>query len=156
MATSARVQDFLVASRVPFEVVAHSRAYTAQGVAHASHVSGWQVAKVVLVRPSSGPPLMAVLPAACRLDFEHLGQVAGSKGLRLVPETEMSRVFPDCETGAMPPFGNLYGLPVYVDEHLAREPEFVFQAGSHQEAFRVRWADFDRVVHPTVADFCSH
>jgi Ala-tRNA(Pro) deacylase len=56
----------------------------------------------------------------------------------------------------MPPFGNLYGLPVYVDEHLAREPEFVFQAGSHQEALRVRWADFDRVVHPTVADFCSH
>jgi Ala-tRNA(Pro) deacylase len=65
-------------------------------------------------------------------------------------------IFPDCETGAMSPFGNLYGLPVYVDTHLAREPELVFQAGNHTEAVRVHWADFKRLVHPTVAEFCKH
>jgi Ala-tRNA(Pro) deacylase len=65
-------------------------------------------------------------------------------------------VFPDCETGAMPPFGNLYGLPVYVDRHLARERELVFQAGNHREAVRVEYSDFERLVHPTVADLCSH
>jgi Ala-tRNA(Pro) deacylase len=68
----------------------------------------------------------------------------------------MHDVFPDCETGAMPPFGNLYGLPVFVDAHLAREKEVVFQAGNHREAVRVRWTDFERAVHPTVADFCKH
>jgi Ala-tRNA(Pro) deacylase len=156
MPMNARVQSFLEGSHVPYEVLAHPLAFTAQGVAHASHVSGWQMAKVVVVRPASGPSFMAVLPASCRLDMKHLEQVSGSKGLTLVPEAEMHDVFPDCETGAMPPFGNLYGLPVFVDEHLAHEKEVVFQAGNHREAVRVSWTDFERAVHPTLADFCKH
>jgi Ala-tRNA(Pro) deacylase len=156
MPMNARVQGLLEGSHIPYEVLAHPLAFTAQGVAHASHVSGWQMAKVVVVRPSSGTPVMAVLPASCRLDLKHFEEVSGRKGLALVPEAEMHDVFPDCETGAMPPFGNLYGLPVFVDTHLAREKEVVFQAGSHQEAVRVRWTDFERLVHPTVADFCKH
>jgi Ala-tRNA(Pro) deacylase len=156
MPMNARVQGFLEGSHIPYEVLAHPLAFTAQGVAHASHVSGWQMAKVVVVRPSSGPSFMAVLPASCRLDMKHLEQVSGWKGLTLVPEGDMHDVFPDCETGAMPPFGNLYGLPVFVDEHLAQEKQVVFQAGNHREAVRVAWTDFERAVHPTVADFCRH
>lgn len=153
---SARVQSFLEEGHVPFEVLEHPQAFTAQGVAHASHVSGWQMAKVVVVRASSGPPLMAVIPASCRLDLKHFEAVTGRKGLSLVSEAEMREVFPDCETGAMPPFGNLYGLPVFVDEHFAHEQQVVFQAGSHREAVRVQWTDFERLVHPTVADICKH
>jgi Ala-tRNA(Pro) deacylase len=156
MPMNARVQSLLEASRVPYEVLAHPLAFTAQGVAHASHVSGWQMAKVVLVQPSSGPALMAVLPASCRLDLETLEEVAGRPGLSLVSEADVDEVFSDCETGAMPPFGNLYGLPVYVDTHLACEPELVFQAGNHREAVRILWADYKRLVHPTVAEFCRH
>jgi Ala-tRNA(Pro) deacylase len=156
MPMNARVQSLLVGSQVPYEVVAHPLAYTAQGVAHASHVSGWQMAKVVVLRPPSGPVLMAVLPASCRLDLGHLEDASGSKGLALLPETELGELFPDCETGSMPPFGNLYGLPVFVDAHLAREEALVFQAGNHREAVRVRYADFERLVHPTVGDFCAH
>jgi Ala-tRNA(Pro) deacylase len=156
MPMNARVQGFLEGSQIPYEVLAHSLAFTAQGVAHASHVSGWQMAKVVVVRPFSGPPLMAVLPASCRLDLKHFEEISGFRDLTLVPEMEMHDVFPDCETGAMPPFGNLYGMPVFVDTHLAREREMVFQAGNHRESVRLRWTDFERAVHPTVADFCTH
>jgi len=156
MPMNARVQSFLEGNHVPYEVLEHPLAFTAQGVAHASHVSGWQMAKVVVVRPSSGPPLMAVVPASCRLDLKHLEAVAGQRGLGLVPEAEMHDVFPDCETGAMPPFGNLYGLPVYVDEHFAREKELLFQAGNHREAVRLSWTDFEKLVHPTVVDICRH
>jgi Ala-tRNA(Pro) deacylase len=112
MPMNARVQGFLEGSHIPYEVLAHPLAFTAQGVAHASHVSGWQMAKVVVVRSSAGPSFMAVLPASCRLDLKHLETVSGWKGLTLVPEAEMHDAFPDCETGAMPPFGSLYGLPV--------------------------------------------
>lgn len=156
MPMNARVQSLLEASHVSYELMAHPLAFTAQGVAQASHVSGWQMAKVVLVRPSSGAPLMAVLPASCRLDLRHFEKVSGARGLTLVPEAEMHDVFPDCETGAMPPFGHLYGLPVYVDSHLAGEKTLVFQAGNHREAVRVEWSDFERLAHPTVADFCNH
>jgi Ala-tRNA(Pro) deacylase len=156
MPMNARVQSLLEGSHVPYEVLAHPLAFTAQGVAHASHVSGWQMAKVVVVRSSAGPSFMAVLPASCRLDLKHLETVSGWKGLTLVPEAEMHDAFPDCETGAMPPFGSLYGLPVFVDAHLAREKEVVFQAGSHREAVRVSWTDFERLVQPTLADISEH
>jgi Ala-tRNA(Pro) deacylase len=154
MPMNARVQGFLEGSRIPYEVVAHSQAFTAQGVAHVSHVSGWQVAKVVIVRPPTGAPLMAVLPASCRVDLERLEAASGAARLSLAPEFEVHDAFPDCETGAMPPFGNLYGLRVFVDAHLAREPELLFQAGNHREAVRMRWADFERAVRPVVAEFC--
>jgi Ala-tRNA(Pro) deacylase len=95
-----------------------------------------------------------VLPASRRLDLGQFEDVAGFKKLALVSEAEMHDVFPDCETGAMPPFGNLYGLPVFVDAHLAREKDLVFQAGNHREAARVRFSDFERLVHPKVGDFC--
>jgi Ala-tRNA(Pro) deacylase len=156
MPMNARVQNLLDGEHVPYEILAHPLAFTAQGVAHASHVSGWQMAKVVVVRPPSGRPMMAVLPASCRLDLKHFEDVSGTRGLALVSETEMHDVFPDCETGAMPPFGNLYGLSVYVDAHLAKEPDVVFQAGNHREAVRVHWSDFERIVHPNVVDICKH
>jgi len=153
---NARVQNVLENAQVPYEVLAHPQAFTAQGVAHASHVSGWQMAKVLVLCPAYGPPLMAVLAASCRLDLEELEKVSGWPRLDLMSEACMHDYFPDCETGAMPPFGNLYGLPVFVDRHLAREKEMVFQAGNHREAVRVNWADFERLVHPALAEFCRH
>jgi Ala-tRNA(Pro) deacylase len=155
MSINTRVQGLLESSLVPYELLAHAPAFTAQGVAQASHVSGWQMAKVVLVRQASGPRLMAVLPASCRLDLQRLAEASGTRGLSLVAEAEVHDVFSDCETGAMPPFGHLYGLPVFVDAHLACQRELVFQAGNHREAVRVEWADFKRLAHPTVADFCE-
>lgn len=99
---------------------------------------------------------MAVLPASCRLDVKQLDEVSGRPGLALVSEGDVHPYFPDCETGAMPPFGNLYGLPVFADRHLTREKEMVFQAGNHHEAVRMKWADFERLVRPTVAEFCRY
>jgi Ala-tRNA(Pro) deacylase len=99
---------------------------------------------------------MAVLPASCRLDVDALEKQSGWPKLDLMSEAGIHDYFPDCETGAMPPFGSLYGLPVFVDRHLAREKDVVFQAGNHREAVRVAWADFERLAHPTVAEFCRH
>lgn len=156
MTLNARVQGLLERGRVPYEVLAHAQAFTAREVARASHVSGRQMAKVVVLRPPYGAPLMVVVPASCRLDVDEFEKVSGWPRLDLMSEAGLQGYFPDCETGAMPPFGNLYGLPVFVDRHLAREKEMVFQAGNHREAVRVRWADFERLVHPTVAEFCRH
>ncbi len=156
MTLNARVRDLLEKEHVPYEMLEHPQAFTAQGVAHASHVSGWQVAKVVVVRPPFGAPLMVVLPASCRLDVDEVEKVSGWPKLDLLSEAGIHDYFPDCETGAMPPFGNLYGLPVLVDWHLAREKDVVFQAGNHRESVRVKWADFERLVHPRVAEFCRH
>lgn len=151
-----RARRFLEESGVACETVAHREAFTAQGVAAASHVSGWQLAKVLVVRPEGEPPLMVVLPASCRLDLAALGGLIGERHLALVPEEELRTLFPDCETGAMPPFGNLYGLPVWVDACFPRAGEIAFQAGNHREVTRMRYADFERLVKPAVADFCRH
>lgn len=150
-----RTRSFLEAQKVGFATLPHRAAYTAQGVAAASHVTGWHVAKVVVVDSDTGP-LMVVLPASCRLDLQRFAQRTGKAGLTLAPESEVEKLFPDCAPGAMPPFGQLYGLPVFVDACLAQSPEIVFQAGSHHEVVRMLYADYQRLVAPVVADFCAH
>ena len=151
-----RTVRFLEDNRVAFDVIPHRESYTAQGVAATSHVSGWRLAKVLVVDSAGKDPLIVVLPASCRLDLPALERLTGRSELRLAPELDVQKLFPDCETGAMPPFGNLYGLPVWVDACFPKSQEFVFQAGNHHEVVKVRYEDFERLVKPTVADFCRH
>lgn len=151
-----RARNLLETNGVAFETLPHREAYTAQGVAATAHVSGWNLAKVVVVRAPGEGPVMVVLPASCRLDLAALGRVLGKPNVTLMPESEMESLFPDCETGAMPPFGHLYGLPVWVDAHFPKTGEFAFQAGNHHEVVRMRYADYERLARPVVAEFCRH
>jgi Ala-tRNA(Pro) deacylase len=119
-------------------------------------VSGYQVAKVVTVREEGGGDLMAVLPAACRLDLPAFRQATGRRRLSLLREEEMKPLFPDCEVGAMPPFGHLYGLPVYVDACFPRAKDIVFQAGNHHEVVRMPYPEYERLARPVVVEICHH
>lgn len=151
-----RSKRLLEENRVEYETLTHREAFTAQGVAEASHVSGWRMAKVLVVRPDHGPSLMVVLPASCRLELGALAGLLGKGHVSLLSEADLVRLFPDCEPGAMPPFGGLYGLPVYVDACLPTADEIVFQAGNHREVVRMKYAEFERVAKPVVAEFCRH
>ncbi|HXK11587.1 MAG TPA: YbaK/EbsC family protein [Vicinamibacteria bacterium] len=151
-----RVLRLLEKGGVAFETLPHREAYTAQGVAAAVHVSGWMLAKVLVVRPAGEGPVMVVLPASCRLDLAALAHVLGKPSVSLLAESAMGQLFPDCEAGAMPPFGQLYGLPVWVDACFPKAAEFAFQAGNHKEVVRLRYAEFERLAKPVVAEFCRH
>lgn len=144
-----QVREFLDKQGVSYEVVAHEKAFTAQGVAAALHVSGWTLAKPVILKAKDGRLVMAVLTAAQNVDLKAAASVVGSE-VELAKEKEFAASFPGCEAGAEPPFGNLYGLPVYVDEALRKDPEIVFNAGTHTEAIRIKYADYERLVRPVV------
>jgi Ala-tRNA(Pro) deacylase len=137
---------------VRYETMTHPVAYTAQEAAAAQHVSGHQVAKVVIV-VADGQLLMLALPASARIDFPRLKTTLGAEAVRLAREEEFNVVFPDCVTGAMPPFGNLYGVPVYADRALSRVDEIVFPAGTHRDTMKIATPDFERLARPTVAEF---
>jgi Ala-tRNA(Pro) deacylase len=154
MPLNERARVLLDSAHVRYQTLPHREAFTAQGVAAASHVSGWQLAKVVVVTAGDGP-LMAVLPASCRLDLGKLSRVSGQGDLALLPEADMERLFPDCEPGAMPPFGGPYGVPVFVDACLATADEVVFQAGNHHEVVRMSYPDYERLSSARVADICT-
>ncbi len=155
MAMVKRLQEFLDSRGVKYEVTPHREAFTSQEIAAASHVSGKAMAKVVIVKRGTGM-VMAVLPAACKVGTDRLEKIFGTPGVTIAREHEFAGLFPDCDTGAMPPFGNLYGLEVYVDEEVAKVPRIVFQAGNHHELVTMEYADFARLVQPKVAEFCSH
>jgi Ala-tRNA(Pro) deacylase len=130
----------------------HSQAFTMQEVAAALHVPGDQVAKVVIV--CAGDEMaMLVLPAPYRLNIDKACTLLGVEDARLAKEKEFAALFPDCATGAMPPFGNLYDVPVYVDQALAAQPDIVFRIGTHRETMKVAYADFERLAQPTVGEF---
>jgi Ala-tRNA(Pro) deacylase len=134
---------------VSFESVSHSAAYTAQEVAAALHVSGHQLAKVVMVW--AGDELtMAVVPASARVDLRRAADVLGADKVRLAREAEFGGRFDDCQLGAMPPFGNLYDLPVVVDPALGEHDDIVFSAGTYTDSMKVAYEDFERLVQPRV------
>jgi Ala-tRNA(Pro) deacylase len=145
-----RLKQFLDANAVKYVTVKHSPAYTAQEVAALAHVSGKEWAKTVMVK-LDGKMAMAVVPASCRVIFDLLKDAAGARAAELATEQEFRDLCPGCEVGAMPPFGNLFGMDVYVDEGLAADPEIAFNAGSHTEMVRLSFADFVRLVKPKVA-----
>lgn len=153
MSISTRLKNLLDENHVSYTTMAHTTAYTAQGAAATMKVSGKELAKTVVVRAGEDT-MLAVLPAAHHASLEKLSGLLG-KPVRLATEQEFGSLFPDCELGAMPPFGELYGLPVYVDESLAADEEIVFNAGTHHDAIRMRYGDFARLVKPVVGAFAS-
>lgn len=149
-----KLKEFLDQNGVRWVSIVHSPAYTAQEVAASAHVKGKDLAKTVMVKVD-GKPVMIVLPASQRVDFQVLREVTGGQNVVLASEAEFRELFPDCEAGAMPPFGNLYGMDVYVAPKLAEDDEIAFNAGSHTELMKLRYADFERLVKPRVAAFAQ-
>ena len=145
-----RLESYLRENGVAFEIQEHPTAYTAQKVAASEHVSGRMFAKVVMAS-AEGDLIMLVLPASSVVDVSKVSEVVG-KQCQLASEREFASAFADCEPGAMPPFGNLYEVPVYVDQGLGRNERIVFQAGTHRATMSVAYPDFERLVRPTVTD----
>jgi Ala-tRNA(Pro) deacylase len=150
----SKVKAFLDSHGTKYIVISHSKAYTAQGIAAISHISGRELAKTVILK-LDGDLAMAVLPASYQVDLEALRRATGVRTAELATEREFKQHFPDCETGAMPPFGNLYGIPVYVDETLAEDREIAFNAGSHYQLIKMTFKDFERLVKPEIMEFSS-
>ncbi len=146
-----RLMEFLDTQRVKYVTIKHSPAYTAQEIAASAHVRGKELAKTVMVKIDQ-QMAMAVLPASLKVNFERLQEQSGAGQVELASEKEFKDMFPDCEIGAMPPFGNLYGLEVYASHRLAEDTEIVFNAGSHIELIRMAYKDFERLVKPKVAN----
>ena len=147
-----KLKTYLDENKVKYVVIKHSSAFTAQEIAAKSHVSGKEFAKTVIVKVE-GKMAMAVLPASYQVDFELLKEIFGSAHVNLAKESEFQRFFPDCEIGAMPPFGNLYDMEVFVAETLAEDDEIAFNAGNHTEMIKMSYADFERLVEPRVFKF---
>jgi len=145
----SKVRTFLDSHHIKYLVISHSLAYTAQGVAALTHVSGKQLAKTVIVK-IDGLLAMVVLPASLHVNMDRLKKVTGALQVELASEHEFKDAFPDCEVGAMPPFGNLYDMPVYADAALAEYEEITFTAGTHRELVRMSWEDMLRLVNPAV------
>jgi Ala-tRNA(Pro) deacylase len=151
----SRLKEFLDSRNVKYVTIGHSPAYTAQGIAASAHVPGKELAKTVVVK-LSGEMAMAVLPAPFKVDFDLLKGVAGVEDAELATEEEFESMFPGCEAGAMPPFGNLYGMKVFVANTLAEDEEIAFNACSHTELIKMSYEDFERLVEPTLGQFSSH
>lgn len=150
--STRKLVEFLDSQGVKYVTIKHSKAFTAQEIAAAAHIPGRELAKTVMVR-IDGDMAMAVLPASFRVDLERLKKVAKAKKVELATEQDFKDMFPECEVGAMPPFGNLYGMDVYAAERLSEDEEIVFNAGSHTELIRLSYKDFEKVVKPAVAEF---
>jgi Ala-tRNA(Pro) deacylase len=147
-----RLENYLRENQAPFEEQHHPRAVSAQEVAASEHVTGRMLAKTVMVL-ADGEMAMLALPATYQVDLEMAAAVLGVDEARLAEEEEFADTFADCEVGAMPPFGNLYGVPVYVEKTLAEDETIVFRSGTHTETMSVGYSDFERLVEPTVAQF---
>lgn len=146
-----KLREFLDREGVKYVIIRHSRAFTAQEIAASAHVSGQELAKSVVAR-LDGRTVLVVLPASQRVDFDALKAQVGASEARLATEQEFQDAFPDCELGAMPPFGNLYGVEVYVSKRLAEDEEIAFNACSHTELIRLAYRDFVRLAKPGVVD----
>jgi len=151
----SKLRDFLDSNDIRYLVISHSLAYTAQGIAALTHVSGKKLAKTVIVK-IDGILAMAVVPASLHVDLNRLRALTGARVVELASEREFRNAFPDCETGAMPPFGNLYDMTVYADSSLAEYEEITFSAGTHRELVRMHWNDMARLVKPMVDNLTHH
>ncbi len=149
-----KLRQFLDENGVKYIVITHSKAFTSQGIAATAHISGNELAKAVMLK-KDGELCMAVLPASKQVNLAVFAKLTNSKDVSLASEREFKDRFPDCEVGAMPPFGNLYGVPVYADTSLARDKEIAFNSGSHLELVKLAYSDFERLVKPTIVDFST-
>jgi Ala-tRNA(Pro) deacylase len=144
-----RLRQYMDERDAPYELREHAEAYTTQEIAALEHVAGRRMAKVVMVLADEDL-IMVVLPAPGRVDLDQLARVLGRPAVRLAHEEEFTHTFPDCDAGAMPPFGNLYDVPVYVDSALASDDLIVFQAGTHRHTIEMAFVDFERLVSPVI------
>jgi Ala-tRNA(Pro) deacylase len=149
MPLQQRLQNVLEANHLAFTQTTHSTAFTAREMASAEHLPAREVAKTVVIL-GDGSYHMIVVPANRLVDLQEVRLALGLNRVRLATEAELGELFPDCELGAMPPVGGIYGLPVYLDSSLAAEPEIVFNAGTHREAIHMRTADYKTLVGPAV------
>jgi Ala-tRNA(Pro) deacylase len=147
-----KLREFLDNQGIKYRAIPHQVAYTARNVASVTHVPTKELAKTVIVK-IDGVLAMAVLPASYTVDLSLLRAETGARSVILAKESEFKDRFPECEIGAMPPFGNLYGMTVYVDESLTKDEEIAFNAGSHYESLQMSYADFERLVRPRVLKF---
>lgn len=154
MPITKRLEDYLKEHNIEYKTVTHPEAFTAQEIAAAMHVHGRELAKSVMVK-ANGAYVMAVLPALRRVDFRKLREALREKNVRLASEDEFKGLFPDCEPGAEPPFGNLYNVETIVDESLAGDERIYFNAGNHYEAVEIAYREYEEMVRPRVADIAE-
>lgn len=147
-----KLKEFLDDNKIKYVSITHSSAYTAQEIAASAHIPGKELAKTVILKVD-GKMIMAVLPASYKVDFDIFKEVTGTSSVRLADEHEFVDKFPGCEPGAMPPFGNLYGIDVYVAKSLSEDEEIAFNAGNHTELIRMAYKDFERLIKPNIVEF---
>jgi Ala-tRNA(Pro) deacylase len=145
-----KLRDFLNAKQAEFTLTVHPNAFTAREVAAVEHLPAREVAKTIVVT-SDNQFVMFVVPANQLIDFHEVRNTLGLTHARMATEDELGRLFPECELGAMPPFGGLYGLPVYLDSTLTGEDRIAFNAGTHREVIHMRTAEYRRLAQPTIA-----
>ncbi len=155
MAICERLKNYLDSNGVKYITIVHSTAFTSQEVAASVHIKGKEFAKCVIVK-SDGKFFMLVVPSDHRVNFEKVKSVLNVGNLTLASESEFRELFPDCETGAMPPFGNLYDVPVYVDERFKANDEISFNGGTHNDVVKMKMADYVRLVDPVFCDIGEH
>lgn len=149
-----RLRSFLEENHVKYVTVSHSPAFTAQEIAASAHVPGNELAKTVMVK-LDGKMAMVVLAAPDKVSAQRLREVTGASEVELASEREFADLFPRCEVGAMPPFGNLWEMEVFADAHLKEDETISFNAGSHTELVKLAYADYERLVHPRIADLST-
>ena len=149
-----KLREFLDRQAIKYVTISHPVAYTAQEIAAVTHISSKEMTKTVIVKIDSALA-MVDLPASHQVDVSLLRAAAGTRSVSLAKEAEFKDRFPECDIGAMPPFGNLYGMTVYVDESLTKDKDIAFNAGSHDELLQVSYADFERLVKPTILRFAG-
>lgn len=149
---SKKLKEFLDQNNIKYVTIKHSLAYTSQEIAASAHIKGKNLAKTVLIK-INGKMAMAVLPATHKIDFDLLKKAIGNENIRLASEQEFLDRFAECEVGAMPPFGNLYNMDVFVDESLSEDREIAFNAGTHVELIQMSYEDFERLVKPRKMKF---
>ena len=151
---ATKLKEYLDDHSIKYETIRHAPTYTAQKTAASAHVPGKELAKTVMIRVD-GQLAMAVLPAPMQVDFQRLSAALDGAKVELADEGEFRAQFPDCEVGAMPPFGNLYDMAVYVDDHLTKDDDIAFNACSHTELLQLPYADYANLVQPTVLSFAA-
>lgn len=149
-----KLKEYLDSQGIEYVSINHSLAYTAQRIAAAAHISGKDIAKTVVLKVD-GKMMMAILPASCKINIDLLKSALNVKTVEIATEKEFKDLFPECEVGAMPPFGNLYNMDVYVAEKLTHDEEIAFNAGSHRELIKLAYKDYERLVKPNIIKFCK-
>jgi Ala-tRNA(Pro) deacylase len=147
-----RLEAYLREHQVPYLLQHHAQAFSAQKIAESEHIPGKMVAKTVIIL-ADDQLIALVLPASYQADLNKVQAILGAREIRLAHESEFANVFTDCEVGTMPPFGNLYGILVYVDKNLTEEETMVFPVGTYTDTMSLKYSDFERVVQPKVIEF---